>query len=58
MNVLLILITVMLTLFVPILLEVSFVHVTLDIQEMDSHVYFYGLINREKLAFYDKQEKH
>ena len=44
MNVLLILITVMLTLFVPILLEVSFVHVTLDIQEMDSHVQVCGLL--------------
>ena len=38
MNVLLRLITVMLTLHVPILLEVSFVRVTLDLQEMDSHV--------------------
>ena len=44
MNVLLMLITVMLTLFVPILLEVSFVHVTLDLQEMDSHVQVCGLL--------------
>ena len=43
MNVLLILITVMLTLPVPILLEVSLVHVTLDIQEMDSRVQVCGL---------------
>ena len=38
MNALLILIIVTLTLPVPILLEVLYVHVTLDIQEMDSHV--------------------
>ena len=44
MNVLLILMTVMLTLPVPILLEVSLVHVTLDIQEMDSHVQVCGLL--------------
>ena len=44
MNVLLILITVMLTLPVPILLEVSLVHVIPDIQEMDSHVQVCGLL--------------
>ena len=44
MNVLLILITVMLMLSVPILLEFSFVHVTLDIQEMDSPVQVCGLL--------------
>ena len=42
MNVLLILITVMLMLHVPIRLEVSFVHVKLDIQEMDSPVQVCG----------------
>ena len=42
MNVLLILITVMLMLRVPIRLEVSFAHVKLDIQEMDSHVQVCG----------------
>ena len=43
MNALLILTTVMLTQPVPILLEVSFVHVTLDIQEMDNRVQVCGL---------------
>ena len=56
MNALLILITVMLTLPVPIVLEVSHVHVTQDIQEMDSYVQVCGLTNREMLVLYDKQK--